>query len=40
MSTEINLIYHELNFKQIKNSVAKEVQDNFELLKKGLKRHS
>ena len=36
MSTEINLIYHELSFKQIKDSVAKEVKDNFELLKKGL----
>ena len=36
MSTEINLIYHELSFKQIKDSGAKEVKDNFELLKKGL----
>ena len=34
MSTEINLIYHELSFKQIKDSAVKEVKDNSEILKK------
>ena len=30
-STEISLIYHELSYKQTKDSVAEEVQDDFEL---------
>ena len=33
-STEINSIYHELNNKQMKDSVLKEVKDDFELLRK------
>ena len=35
-STEINLIYHELSNKQIKDSVVKEVKHDFELLRKKL----
>ena len=30
-STEISSIYHELCYKQIKDSVVKEVKDDFEL---------
>ena len=36
-STEINSIYHELSNKQIKDSVVKEVKDDFELSRKRLK---
>ena len=32
--TEINLIYNELSYKQIKDSVEKEGKDDFELSKK------
>ena len=32
--TEINLIYNELSYKQIKDGVAKEGKDDFELSKK------
>ena len=35
-STEINSIYHELNNKQIKDGVVKEVKDEFELSRKRL----
>ena len=35
-STEINSIYHELNNKQIKDSVVKGVKDDFELSRKRL----
>ena len=35
-STEINSIYHELSNKQIKDSVVKEVKDDFELSRKRL----
>ena len=35
-STEINSIYHELNNKQIKDGVIKEVKDEFELSRKRL----
>ena len=35
-STEINSIYHELSYKQIKDSVVKEVKDDFELLRRRL----
>ena len=35
-STEINSIYHELSNKQIKDSVVKEVKDDFELSRKKL----
>ena len=33
-NSEINSIYHELSYKQIKDSVVKEVKDHFELSKK------
>ena len=35
-STEINSIYHELNIKQVKDSVVQEVKDNSELSRKRL----
>ena len=35
-SKEINLIYHEPSYKQIKDSVVKEVKDDFELSRKRL----
>ena len=37
-STKINLIYHELSYKQIKDSAVKEVKDDFELSRKRLGR--
>ena len=33
-NTEISSIYHELSYKQIKDSVVKEVKDDFKLSKK------